>query len=164
MAELNKKIRRLKNTIRLDTEDLKKLEKENKKWNEMCVSINLGRGNYYKLIKWPNDLSDYMGTEDFKNKPDEEKQTLIEEFKKAVNLAKQVEDEYNRLTDTRDERDKKIKEFKKRIKVNKTNLAKIEKEKHSHFIKIKQLDKKVKPYIDQGETKKRVYKPEKDEK
>ena len=72
------------------------------------------------------------------------------------------------MTQTRESREKSIKDYKKRIKTNKTELTKIEKEKRNHFLKIKQLDKKIKPYISNVENnndiKQKELKYQKDEK
>ena len=134
---INAKIREVKS--KLDYE-----ESVQKEFNEMLVSLNMGKGKYYAVSTLPYDLKEYMNSQGFKNLDKNEQENIIENYNTAVMRARKQAEKYDFLLEDLKPRKERIKKLRRIILINKKKLYKIEKSYNKNFSNIKKLDKQIK--------------------
>ena len=141
MASLKKEIRGLKSDIKDKQALLKEQEKIEKRYIDLLVSDNTGKGEYRDALFLPSEIKETIDKD--KKLTNEEKESLKEKYELAVEQAKKLEEEYKNLMETATERGEKIKTYRKEVGQLKRKLTKKEKEYNENMTQVKKLDKKL---------------------
>ena len=146
--ELVDKKRNLQLEIRNNKNKLDEDLESEREFRVMCNNLSLGKGKYYELSNMAFEIQCSMLEDDYKDLSEEEQDKIQANYELAVKIRDDIESEYERLLDTREERQQRIRMQKRKLIERKKDLYLTKKKEKKVIIKVKRIDKRISALIE----------------